>query len=102
MNFKEVSSLQDIAPGTTRLVWGGTGSIVLCNVEGEIHALENSCAHAGAALSGGKLCGKVITCPAHGWRFDVTTGSLLVAPQMKVKRFPVKIEEGKIYVQVET
>lgn len=100
MNFVEAYSLQDIAPGTSRPVRIGTTDIILFNVEGNIHALENSCRHAGAALNGGKLCGKVVTCPAHGWRYDVTSGALLVAPEKRIKTFPVKIADGKILLQL--
>ena len=100
MNFVETYALQDIAPGTSRPVRIGTTDIVLCNVEGNIHALENSCLHAGASLNGGKLCGKVLACPAHGWRYDVTTGALLVAPEKGIKTFPVRIADGKILLQL--
>jgi len=100
MNFVEAYSLQDLAPGTSRPVRLGTTDIVLFNVAGSIHALENACLHAGAALSGGKLCGKVVSCPAHGWRYDVTTGGLMVAPEKSVKKFPVRIADGKILVQL--
>ncbi|MBI2277947.1 MAG: Rieske (2Fe-2S) protein [Dechloromonas sp.] len=100
MNFVETYSQQDIAPGTSRPVRIGTTDIVLFNVEGNIHAVENSCLHAGAALSGGQLCGKVVACPAHGWRYDVTTGALLVAPEKCLKTFPVRIADGKVLVQI--
>lgn len=101
MNFVETCSLQDIAPGKARPARIGTTDIVMFNVDGAIHALENSCLHAGAALSGGRLCGKVVACPVHGWRYDVTTGALLVAPEKCLKSFPVRIDDGKIFVQVE-
>lgn len=101
MNFVETCLLQEITPGTSRPVRIGTTDIALFNVEGTVHALENSCPHAGSALSGGIFCGKVITCRSHGWRFDVTTGQLLVAPQIAVKTFPVTIADGKVMVQLE-
>lgn len=100
MKFVETYLLNDIAPGKSRPARIGTTDIVLCNVDGTIHALENSCLHGGAALSGGRLCGKVVTCPAHGWRYDVTNGALLVAPTKRLRTFPVKIDDGKIFVQV--
>jgi len=101
MKFVETYSLQDLAPGTSRPVRVGTTNIVLFNVEGNVHALENSCLHSGSALSGGKFCGKVVSCPAHGWRFDVTTGALLVAPEKCIRSFPVRIAGGKVLVQIE-
>lgn len=100
MNFVEAYSLQEIAPGTSRPLRIGTTDVILFNVDGEIHALENSCPHAGAGLNGGKLCGKVVTCPAHGLRFDVTNGAMQVAPAVRIKTFPVKIADGKILLQL--
>lgn len=101
MEFIEVCSMQDIQPGTSRAARLGTTDVVLFNVAGTVHALENSCLHSGAALSGGRLCGKVVACPAHGWRYDVTTGALLVAPGKAIKTFPVRVTDEKIAVQVE-
>jgi nitrite reductase/ring-hydroxylating ferredoxin subunit len=101
MKFVEAYSLHDLPPGTSRPVRIGTTDIALFNVEGTVYALENSCLHAGAALTGGPLCGKTIACRAHGWRYDVTTGALIVAPQMKVRTFPVQVADGKVMVQLE-
>lgn len=101
MKYLEACSLQEIPPGKSRPFRLGTADVVLFNVEGTIHALENSCLHAGAALSGGSLCGKVVACPAHGWRYDVTTGALLVAPGKRIRTFPVEISDGKVMVQLD-
>jgi 3-phenylpropionate/trans-cinnamate dioxygenase ferredoxin subunit len=49
---------------------------VLFNVGGTIRAIENSCPHNGASLASGKLEGNLIQCPAHGLRFDLTTGRM--------------------------
>lgn len=101
MKFVETCLLKEIAPGTSRPVRIGTTDIALFNAEGTVYAMENSCLHAGAALSSGNFCGKVIACRSHGWRYDVTTGALLVAPEKKVKTFPVEIADGKVMVQLE-
>lgn len=101
MNFVETCSLQEIPPGTSRPVRIGTTDIALFNVAGNIYALENACPHAGSALSSGNLCGRIVACRSHGWRFDVTTGQLLVAPQIAAKTFPVMIADSKVLVQLE-
>lgn len=101
MNFVEAFALHDLPPGTSRPLRLGQTDIALFNVAGDVHALENSCLHAGSSLSGGKLCGKVVTCPSHGWRFDVTTGALMVAPEKCLRTFPVKIADGKILIQLQ-
>jgi len=101
MDSIEICSLEDIPPGNCRAVRAMALDIALFNVEGTVHALENACLHAGAALSGGSFCGRTVTCPAHGWRYDVTTGALKVAPEKVLRTFPVLIADGKVLLQIE-
>lgn len=100
MDFVEICALQQVQPGTQRAVRIGTTDIAVFNVAGALHAVENSCMHAGAALSGGRLCGKVVACPAHGWRYDVTTGALLAAPEKRLRKFPVEVIDGRIMIRL--
>lgn len=100
MKFVDVCSQADIAPNTARTVWVDGKTVALCHVEGEFHALDNSCPHAGGALAGGKLCGRHLSCPVHGWRFDVTTGALAVAPSISVAKFPVRLDGDRVLVGV--
>lgn len=98
MQFVDVCALESIAPGGSLAVRAAGRDVALFNVDGAVHAIENACCHAGAALSGGKLCGRIVACPAHGWKYDVTTGALLVAPQMSVQKFQVEIVDGRVRV----
>lgn len=100
MNFIDVCGVGEIAPGRSRPARAGGKDLALFNVEGAIHALENSCPHQGAALAGGKLCGRHVTCPAHGLRFDVTTGAMAAAPTITVAKFAVKIDGDRVLVDV--
>lgn len=100
MNFVDVCAVEEVAPNTARAARVGGKDVALFNVEGAIHALENSCPHQGAALSGGKFCGRHVTCRAHGWRFDVTTGELAVVPSIAVAKYPVRIDGGRVLVGV--
>lgn len=101
MKFVEACALQDLPPGTSRAVRIGAVDIALFNTGGAVHAIENSCLHAGASLAGGKLCGTMVSCPAHGWRYDVTTGALGASPTMRLRTFPVALDDGKVMVEVE-
>lgn len=80
------------APGERKLLWHDAMSIVLFNLNGSLHAIENSCPHSGASLFAGKLQGNVLQCPAHGFRFQLSHDDG-VAPAMDLKRYPV-IEDG--------
>jgi 3-phenylpropionate/trans-cinnamate dioxygenase ferredoxin component len=66
-------------------------SVLVCRVEGRLHAVENRCPHAGAALDGGRLDGHVLECPLHGGRLDVRDGSPVEVPIRKpAERFAVR------------
>jgi len=68
--------LDDLVDGETRSFEDvGDYGIVVCNVQGELYALEDNCSHADTPLSEGRLRGWHITCPLHGASFDVRDGS---------------------------
>jgi naphthalene 1,2-dioxygenase ferredoxin component len=102
MKFVDVCAVEDVAPNRARPAFVDGKQVALFNVDGAIHALENSCPHGGAALSGGTVCGRHVTCRAHGWRFDVTTGALVVAPSIAVAKYPVRIDGDRVLVGVRT
>lgn len=65
--------------------------VLVCRVEGRLHAVENRCPHAGVALDGGRLDGHVLECPLHGGRLDVRDGSAVEVPIRKpALRFAVR------------
>jgi 3-phenylpropionate/trans-cinnamate dioxygenase ferredoxin component len=71
------------------------------NVGGEFFAIEDVCTHDGAVLTDGNpIQGDEIVCPRHGARFCVRTGEALSPPAFEpTSTFPVKIEDGKVYVR---
>jgi nitrite reductase/ring-hydroxylating ferredoxin subunit len=69
--------------------------ILLANTDGKVYALCDRCSHMNAPLSMGTLNGKVITCPMHGARFDVTTGKKVGEPMSPdPSKFPEPIPES--------
>lgn len=99
-NFVEVARLEQVPPGKGMTFTVGTKELALFNVDGAIHAIDDSCLHHGASLGSGKLDGRVVTCRAHGWKYDVTTGGTLNVPDYGVASYPVKIADGKIFVAI--
>jgi nitrite reductase/ring-hydroxylating ferredoxin subunit len=80
----------------------GTLVIILTRAGGDIHAVSAFCPHAAADLRQGSLYRGRLECPNHGYRFDVATGCA-VWPEDEVcrlKRFPVRVEEGIVMVQL--
>ena len=98
--FVEVASVQELPPGTGRTFHVGDKEIAIFNVDGEVYAIDDACAHAGASLGAGKLQGKVLTCRAHGFRYDVTTGQVTTGG-FGVASYPAKVSDGRIFVEVE-
>ncbi len=89
-----------LAPGqVTEIIVAGT-AIALANVAGTYHALSNSCPHADGPLGEGSLSGSTLTCPYHGWQFDVGTGSCLTMGEHTVPIYDVQIVEDAVCVAV--
>ncbi len=96
----KVAAVSDVPPGEGRVVDAGGKSVALFNVEGAFFALDNTCAHRGGPLGEGDLEGRIVTCPWHGWRWDVTTGANANNPAIKVGCYPAATEGGDVYVEL--
>jgi 3-phenylpropionate/trans-cinnamate dioxygenase ferredoxin subunit len=96
-----VGSADELAPGQRKLVFVDGRSVVLFNIEGELHAIENSCPHNGASLAGGQMEGRVLRCPAHGLRFDVATGCIPGKGGLSLATFPVRNVAGRLELTVD-
>src|SRR3989304_2661244 len=78
----------------------GAGKVLaLFNVGGTFYVLDNPCLHRGGPLGEGELEGTIVTCPWHGWRWDVAPGANTNNPAVKVACFPVKVDGGSIFVE---
>ena len=96
--FKKVASKADIPAGGGKTVELDGTSVAVFNVEGNFHAVDNTCLHQGGSLGEGSVDGSTVTCPLHGWQYDVKTGACSTNPQVKVKTYEVKIEGDDVLV----
>jgi nitrite reductase/ring-hydroxylating ferredoxin subunit len=99
--FVEVAQLDTIPLGTGTTVTVAGKDIALFHVDGVVYAMDDACLHHGASLGFGKLDGEVVTCRAHGWKYNVTTGKTLNVPDYGVGCYAVKVVEGKVLLSVE-
>ena len=100
--YERVAAVADVPPGGIRGVRAGGLALALCNVEGEIYAVEDNCSHQHFPLSRSELDEEVVTCEWHGARFDVRTGDPLSLPAVRpVRTFDVRVHDGQIYVHTE-
>ncbi|MEM5460779.1 Rieske 2Fe-2S domain-containing protein [Paraburkholderia phytofirmans] len=96
-----VGVVDELAPGQRKLAFADGRGIVLFNIDGTIHAIDNACPHNGASIASGQLDGGVLRCPAHGLRFDVRTGCMPGVGGLSLTTFPVRAVDGKLVVSLE-
>ena len=83
----KVAALSELPVGGKVLTEVDGRAVALFNVDGRIHAIDDVCTHDGGPLAEGDLDGKVIQCPRHGARFDVTTGKAVSFPAFEPVAF---------------
>ena len=94
--------VSDLEAGQTRVVEQGGISILLCNVEGTLYAVENLCSHAQVPLAEGELRDCEIECIFHGATFDVRTGEPLAPPAMRpIRTFKVHQDGDRARIQID-
>ena len=81
MSGIDLGDLSDLRDGAMRVFPEiGEHGVVVCRLDGRLHAFDDNCSHRDARLSEGRLRGATITCPVHGAQFDVRTGEHRCAP----------------------
>lgn len=94
-----VARLDELPAGQPRAVEVNGTTVVLARVGDDVYAFEGSCTHQGGPLGEGKLSGSRLTCPWHGWMFDVRTGQCMMPPRGgRLLTCPVRVEGGEIWV----
>jgi len=100
----EVAPVDELPPGSMRLVPVGSITVGVYNCAGKYHAIEDRCSHDDGPLCEGEweseLC--MVICPRHGSRFDLETGIPMSLPAfLPVRIFPVSVRDGMVVVEVE-
>jgi len=90
MSVIDVARVNDIPLGTMRSYHAQEKDILISNIGGKFYAIPSVCTHAGGDLSKGVLEGKIVTCPRHGARFDVTSGECLSGPKIAFLKLKTK------------
>lgn len=94
--------VEDVPPGTMVTLRAGAVEALIINLDNRLSAFRNACAHQGLPLDGGRLdpATGTLTCPWHGFCFDAESGECLTAPQAQLEPFPLRVEEGVIWVRL--
>lgn len=75
-------------------------TVAVFRISGNLYGLEADCKHMRASIASGSISGTTITCPAHGWKYNIVTGDCLNEPWAKLKTYPVEVQDGWIWVEI--
>jgi nitrite reductase/ring-hydroxylating ferredoxin subunit len=99
-DFEAVARVQEVPPGTGRAVEVAGRAVALFNVEGTFYAMDGTCLHRGGPVGEGELEDTIVTCPWHGWQYDVTTGRNVMDPDIGLAQYEVEVENGVVLVSI--
>jgi nitrite reductase (NADH) small subunit len=95
-----IAQVAECPPGKAVERIAGGRVVALFNVDGMFYALDGVCPHQGGPLGQGRLTGQVVTCPWHGWQFDVTSGQHRLNPTCVQESLPVRVEGDRVLVHL--
>lgn len=97
-----VTTIEDLLPERMLCVVIDGLPIALAHVDGVLYAFSDTCRHEGGPLSAGVLIDHTVTCPWHGWTYDIRTGKSIVPPiSLYIPTYPVHLVDGDVYVEID-
>ena len=97
--WHELAAVTDLSPGGTRFTGAAGRSFIVHRSGDEISVYDNRCPHQSTELTAAGLEDDRLTCPKHGWQFDIRTGACVAAGDKPLTRVEHKVEDGKVWVQ---
>ncbi len=98
--FVKMATLGELPPGGSKEVEHEGRIYALFNVDGILSAIDGICPHQGGPLAEGPREGTIVTCPWHGWQFDVRTGCTTLNGRLKQPVYEVKVDGQDVIVAV--
>jgi len=74
--------------------------VVLINDKGKIFACDNECPHQGSPMKAGIVKDGVISCPRHGWHFNLVDGASTDHPGFTLKTYYVEVVGDDIMIEI--
>jgi nitrite reductase (NADH) small subunit len=100
MPFVRAAKLTEVPAGSIREIQVAGKTVALANVAGKFFAINNTCLHRGGPLGQGSLQDKIVTCPWHGWEYDVTTGKVAQNPSMGVACYATEVRGDEVFIDI--
>ena len=98
--FVRVGRIGDFEPGRGKMVVVNGRHVALFRLGDEFHAIDNLCLHKAGPLCDGQIDDDVVTCPWHGWSYQIRTGVLVQDPRVGVSRHDVRIDGEDVSVRL--
>lgn len=95
-----VADSADLAAEHAIEVVAGGLVVAIFRHEGNLFALDGMCAHQGGPIASGEIAHGCVTCPWHGWQYELKTGIQTVNRQPLQTTYPVRETDGKIELQL--
>jgi nitrite reductase (NADH) small subunit len=99
-DFVTVARADELAPGEVRRVQAGEEEVALARIGDEFYAVQGACLHLEGPLGDGRLEDHVLTCPWHGWQYDVRTGKNEFDLAIQLRTYDVRVENGEVRIAV--
>jgi len=96
----KVCKESELKEGDSRVVSILAKRVAVFKLNGELFGMEGDCKHMKQSIAEGKIEGTVITCPHHGWRYDIPSGECLEESWAKLKTYVAYVEDGHVWVDV--
>lgn len=99
-DFIPAISVDEVKEGTIKPVTVVGRSVLLIRHKGQVYGVASRCPHMGCSLANGKLKEHILTCPCHGWNFDVRNGQYQSNKSIVLMTFECKVENGQVFVRM--
>ena len=100
MPFVRAAKIAEVPAGAIHEFQVAGKAVALANVAGKFYAISDVCVHRGGPLGQGELHDTVVTCPWHGWQYDVTTGKVTQNPTMGVACYATEVRGDEVFVDI--
>jgi nitrite reductase (NADH) small subunit len=98
--FVPVGRVSEFAPGAGRMVSVSGRNVAVFRLGDEFFALDNMCLHRGGPLCEGPIANAIVTCPWHGWSYEIRTGTMVQDPRVGVSKHDVRIDGEQVAVRL--
>jgi Fe-S cluster biogenesis protein NfuA/nitrite reductase/ring-hydroxylating ferredoxin subunit len=99
-NWVAAGLLSDIPEGSVRSTMLGGEKVLLSRNGASVTCFQNACAHLGFPIDDGEIENGIITCPHHGFQYDLSSGECLTAPEVQLQSHAVRVIGPRVEVRI--